>query len=133
MAGEGLLLLLRAGRGLAGTRALSGLAARWQRDGFVQPVEVVGEEGMVETQELLARLEGEAERGQLPGQFDNLHFKHPAIAELCTQVGTSRLTRVMILSILQPGLLDTVSDLLGPDLVLLSSSVFAKYKISLHL
>ena len=97
MAGGG--LLLRAGRGLAGTRALSGLAARWQRDGFVQPVEVVGEEGMVETQQLLARLEGEAERGQLPGQFDNLHFKHPAIAQLCTQVSTSLLTRDMALSL----------------------------------
>ena len=93
-------------------------------------VPVVHSDSLAPVRALLTKLEGE-HGGRLPGQLsrwkswgDNIalnifsqHLLYPELASLA----------------LSPALLNTLSSLLGPDLVLLATTLFAKYPSSSEL
>ena len=125
-------------------RANSSLVETFTRSGFVdqvyaihlqlnleaRQVPVVHSDSLAPVRALLTKLEGE-HGGRLPGQLsrwkswgDNIalnifsqHLLYPELASLA----------------LSPALLNTVSSLLGPDLVLLATTLFAKYPSSSEL
>ena len=68
-------------------------------------------EDMISVKEMVDKLQEEHPGGMFPGQLNIPHFSHPLLAKLC----------------LNTTLLDTMELLLGPNLVLLSANIFAKY------
>jgi ectoine hydroxylase-related dioxygenase (phytanoyl-CoA dioxygenase family) len=84
----------------------------YTRQGFIDRVEVLPEAAMAGALAVVDRLEREL-GGRLPAQLLCPHLQHPELAKLA----------------LAPALLDTVSALLGPDLVLLSTALFTKYPV----
>ena len=66
---------------------------------------------MASIKNLVDNLQEEHPGGMFPGQLNIPHFSHHSLAKLC----------------LNTILLDTMELLLGPNLVLLSANIFAKY------
>jgi len=97
-------------------RANSSVAETFTRNGFVDQVPVVHSDSLAPVRALLTKLESE-HGGRLPGQLSSQHLLYPELASLA----------------LSPALLNTVSSLLGPDLVLLATTLFAKYPSSSEL
>jgi len=88
----------------------------YRQNGFIDQVPVVQPEGLVPVKALLEKLEQE-NGGRLPGQLSSQHLLYPELASLALSVP----------------LLDTVSSLLGPNLVMLATTLFAKYPSSSEL
>jgi len=84
---------------------------QFEKDGFLDGVEIISENEMEVFREKFDKLEKTFPEGKFPGQFDNLHFKHRFLADLCVL----------------PNLVNTMSNLLGPDLVLLNTTIMTKY------
>merc|ERR1719369_445567 len=95
------------GRGLCNAQ----LAHRWETDGFVDQLDIIHRDDMDNVKDLVDTLQKEHPGEMFPGQLNIPHFSHPLLAKIC----------------LNPTLLDTMEQLLGPDLVLLSANIFAKY------
>ena len=49
---------------------------QFEKDGFLDGVEIISEKEMEVFRESFDRLEKTFPEGKFPGQFDNLHFKH---------------------------------------------------------
>jgi len=95
------------GRGLCSVE----LRHKWETDGFVDKIDIVSRDEMARVRNMVDELQKDYPGEMFPGQLNIPHFTHPTLARIC----------------LNNNLLDIMEKLLGPNLVLLSANIFAKY------
>jgi len=93
------------------TRGIASLAERFEQDGYISKHKIMTESEMDKFKADFQTLESTKEGKKFVPQEINLHFKHQFIFDLC----------------IHPQVIEAVKSLLGPNIVLLSSTVFTKY------
>jgi len=83
----------------------------WRKDGYLAKYEVMPENEMTDIRKKFDHLESSRPNEKFIPQEINLHFDQKWILDLC----------------IHPRILEAVENLIGPDIVLLSSTVFTKY------
>lgn len=91
--------------------AITDRAQKFARDGFVSSVEILTEPEMVAYQQAFDQIEAETGKKASQNGLVDLHLRNVHIWEL----------------VVHPKVLAAVSELLGPDLVLLGTHFFCKY------
>lgn len=83
----------------------------WETNGFLDAVDIVSSQDMINIKAKINQLENSMPGQKFPPQTNSLHFQHRFLAELA----------------IHPNVLNIMRYILGPDLVLIGTSIVTKY------